>query len=252
MLPLAYDYSYESSSSDDLTGAGAVALVVFGLFYVAMIVFGIYLYMRVARKAGWTLWHGLLVLVPLANIVFLIMFAFMEWPVERRLREAEARLGIAPGTDPYGQGYGGYAAPGYGGYVAPGYGGYAAPGHDASGGYGTGTVYGSADPYAPPASPPLPTAPATPPGTASPYGAPADAAPAPGTPAPAPGTPGPAFGTPGYGTGGFGTPGYGTGGFGTPGYDPTPDEPPAAYGAAPPAPGTDAPAASPWDPPAPR
>ena len=154
-------YGYDSGPE-----AGAVvAIVLMSLLYIALLVFGIYVYMRIARKAGWTLWHGLLVLVPVAGVVFLIMFAFVEWPVERRLREAEARLAMANGGTPYGglpdggAPYGGGAYAGYGTYADYGTpGGYGAPG-----GYGT--------PPAPPAS-----------GTTSPYELPPTSGPVPPAP----------------------------------------------------------------------
>ncbi|QGQ20320.1 hypothetical protein GC089_15405 [Cellulomonas sp. JZ18] len=158
MLLASYD-SYDSGAA-----AGAVVGMLFlGLLYAAIVAFGVYLYMRVARKAGWTLWHGLLVLVPLANLVFIIMFAFQEWPIERRVRELEARLGLSgDGLDPYGHagpglpyGHGApaYAAPG----AAPAYG---AP--EAAPTYGApeaAPAYGAPRTALPPTAPPPPLRP---------------------------------------------------------------------------------------------
>lgn len=130
---------------------GIVTGVVLAVLWLAMFGFTVYCYMRIARKAGWTLWHGLLVLVPIANLAFMIMFVFMEWPVERRLREAEARLAMMGGgpsySDPSG-GYGGYGAAGYGS-AAP-YGAPAAP------------AYGAAPAESTSPVPPVPPAPAAP------------------------------------------------------------------------------------------
>ncbi|MBO0901290.1 hypothetical protein J1G43_15095 [Cellulomonas sp. zg-ZUI22] len=169
--------TYDYSTYDTGPGAGeVVGIVLVGALYVAFLLFGIYLYMRVARKAGWTIWHGLLMLVPVANVVFLIMFAFTEWPVERRLREAEARLALAtgempgggaagyPGAAPYGYGTGyGAPAPAYGG-TAPGYGDTtpAAPGYGAPASPYDSSPAGpvppapGASPWDPPAAPPAP------------------------------------------------------------------------------------------------
>ncbi|MCC2313812.1 hypothetical protein [Cellulomonas xiejunii] len=170
-----------SSGYDSGPEAGAVvALALMSLLYVAFIVFAIYMYMRIARKAGWTLWHGLLVLVPVAGVVFLIMFAFVEWPVERRLREAEARLALANGGTPYGgpadgggaYGNGAYGSGAYGSgvYGSGAYAGYGAPGTPgASDAYGTPSAYGT--PAAPPAS-----------GTTSPYELPPTSGPVPPAP----------------------------------------------------------------------
>ncbi|MBO3096300.1 hypothetical protein [Cellulomonas dongxiuzhuiae] len=171
---------------------GIIAVALMAVLYVAVIAFGVYLYMRVARKAGWTLWHGLLMLVPLANVVFLIMFAFTEWPIERRLREAEARL-AALGAGPYVDGPAGYPTGAYGGtgYGAPAYGApvYGAPAYGAPA-YGA-PAYGVPSPGAPAYGDPghgdpglgaAPDAPGTPPGSASSPWAPPAAPPAPDAP----------------------------------------------------------------------
>lgn len=158
----------DSYGIDPGAGAGAiVAIVLMSVLYVGLIVFGIYLYMRVAQKAGWTLWHGLLVLVPLANIVFMLMFVFSEWPIERRLREAEQRLALAHG-----------GLPPYGGTPdAPG--GYA-PGATGTAAYGSapyGTAPYSGDPYAAPGSAAQPPA-------AQPWAPPSPQPPSPQPPSP--------------------------------------------------------------------
>lgn len=40
---------------------------------------------NIARKAGFSRWLSLLLLVPLVNIVIIWMFAFSPWPNERPL-----------------------------------------------------------------------------------------------------------------------------------------------------------------------
>jgi hypothetical protein len=39
---------------------------------------------RICAKAGYSGWIGLLVLVPLANLLLLYFLGFSEWPLERR------------------------------------------------------------------------------------------------------------------------------------------------------------------------
>lgn len=106
------------SNDDAYAAGGAFGMVFVVVLWLAMIGFGIYMYMRVARKAGWPASYGLLCFVPIVNIVVLIMFVFTEWPIERevaRLRqELAARGGYLPGAPgpygalPPGQGYSGY------------------------------------------------------------------------------------------------------------------------------------------------
>ena len=39
---------------------------------------------RICAKAGYSGWLGLLVLVPIANLLLLYFLGFSEWPLERR------------------------------------------------------------------------------------------------------------------------------------------------------------------------
>lgn len=98
-------------------GFGVVFFIVMGLIELAALGFAIYMYTRVAGKAGYPKAYGLLTLIPVANLVFIIMFVFQEWPIERRLREAEQALvgrgGMLPPGTPQ------YAMPGATGYQFP-------------------------------------------------------------------------------------------------------------------------------------
>lgn len=126
-------YSYDSTAAS--TG-GAIAFLLFAVFYLALIVFGFYLYWRLVSKTGWPGWYSLAMLVPVANLVFMIMFVFKEWPVEaenRMLRQqvmygsggfGGAPSGVSrfdyPSTQPgFGAPQGYPAQPGYG--AQPGY-----------------------------------------------------------------------------------------------------------------------------------
>jgi hypothetical protein len=42
--------------------------------------FSIFVFGNIAKKAGFTRWFGLLVLVPLVNILVIWIFAFAKWP----------------------------------------------------------------------------------------------------------------------------------------------------------------------------
>jgi len=39
---------------------------------------------KIFSKAGYSGWYSLVMLVPLLNIIALFIFAFSEWPIERR------------------------------------------------------------------------------------------------------------------------------------------------------------------------
>ncbi len=43
------------------------------------------------RKAGFSGWLGLLMLIPVVNLIWLLAFAFMsEWPIHRQLARAQS------------------------------------------------------------------------------------------------------------------------------------------------------------------
>lgn len=48
------------------------------------VAFWVYIWIRLVGKTGNNQWLGLLMLVPIANLILLIWLAFSEWPIERR------------------------------------------------------------------------------------------------------------------------------------------------------------------------
>ncbi len=56
--------------------------IIIAIVYIAMIAFFVYCYYKIAGRAGYNPWMGLLMLVPLVNLVVLYMFAFKQWPIE--------------------------------------------------------------------------------------------------------------------------------------------------------------------------
>ncbi|WP_448630383.1 hypothetical protein [Cellulomonas soli] len=80
---------------NQVAAGGAVFMIFMFVFYAAIFVFAAYMAMRVAKKAGYNQWMGLLYLVPVANFVMVIMFVFQKWPIERELEQARA-AGFVP------------------------------------------------------------------------------------------------------------------------------------------------------------
>ncbi len=78
---------------------GVICLVI-----IAIVAFSIWCYWRIAVKAGYAGPFSLLLLVPGANLILLILFAFSEWPIERELKalRAAGAGGYPPYTPPSG------------------------------------------------------------------------------------------------------------------------------------------------------
>lgn len=89
---------------------GAVAF--FLIFYLVMLAVMILAWVSIVKKAGYSGWWVLIVLVPIANIVFFLIFAFSEWPVLKELRalrsQASANLLGYRSPTGYSSGYGGW------------------------------------------------------------------------------------------------------------------------------------------------
>jgi uncharacterized membrane protein YhaH (DUF805 family) len=90
----------DNSGSGALAALTGVTLLVFTLIMVAAIVFSVIIYWKIFSKAGYSGALGLLMFVPIANIVVLCILAFGEWPIYRELNQlrqmAAARYGQNP------------------------------------------------------------------------------------------------------------------------------------------------------------
>lgn len=69
------------------------------IFALAVAVFSVLIYWRIFSKAGYSGALGLLMFVPIANIIVLCVLAFGEWPIYRELRQMRQQVGMveAPG-----------------------------------------------------------------------------------------------------------------------------------------------------------
>ena len=59
-----------------------IALAVSSVF--AFAVFG-----NISSKAGYPRWHGLIMALPIVNLVALLFFAYSTWPIESKLLQLE-------------------------------------------------------------------------------------------------------------------------------------------------------------------
>jgi len=53
-------------------------IIILVLIVIPVVIFG-----PVAKKAGFSRWWALILLVPLINLIMVWVFAFMEWPAEK-------------------------------------------------------------------------------------------------------------------------------------------------------------------------
>jgi hypothetical protein len=69
--------------------AGIAFVVMFGiisLIVLVITVLTVIIWCKIFSKAGYSWAMGLLMLVPIANLVMMLVLAFSDWPVQRELR----------------------------------------------------------------------------------------------------------------------------------------------------------------------
>jgi len=73
--------------------------VIFLIFIIPLVLLivavKILVFCKIFSKAGYSWALGLLMLVPIANIVMLFVLAFAEWPIERELRSFRQQNQVA-------------------------------------------------------------------------------------------------------------------------------------------------------------
>jgi|GEM_PF-2129152 len=73
-------------------GMGEAQLLTLIAVYAVLLVLMTVIYVTIIRKAGYSGWWILTMLVPVVNVVMIAVFAFSEWPVTRELNAARAAL----------------------------------------------------------------------------------------------------------------------------------------------------------------
>lgn len=81
-------------NSSDAFAFGSMGVIV--LFYIVIFALVMAIYWKIVSKAGYPGWYALGMLVPCLNLVLIIMFAFVEWPIERELNYLRSQQGYQP------------------------------------------------------------------------------------------------------------------------------------------------------------
>jgi hypothetical protein len=77
-----------------VTQAAPLIGMCFVLFiYLMIAVLFVVVYCKIYSKAGYPWAMGLLMLIPIVNIVMMLILAFSEWPIQRQLRQLQQMAG---------------------------------------------------------------------------------------------------------------------------------------------------------------
>ena len=88
-------------NADPNAVAAAAAAIAFGLMLLAVLIstlLTVLIFCMVFSKAGYSWALGLLMLVPIANIIMPFVLAFGDWPVRRELRLLKQQLSAPPAS----------------------------------------------------------------------------------------------------------------------------------------------------------
>lgn len=87
-----FHYSYGSEPNAAL---GFCFIGIFAIIGLISLAFTILIYCKLSSKAGYHWAMGLLMFVPIANIIIMFMYVFGQWPIQRELA-ALKHAGMAP------------------------------------------------------------------------------------------------------------------------------------------------------------
>ena len=73
-------------SYDAVPAVGAIFMLFFLLIGLLVTLLMVWVYCRIFSKAGYCWAFGLLMFVPIANLIMLFVLAFGDWPIHRELR----------------------------------------------------------------------------------------------------------------------------------------------------------------------
>src|SRR5437762_9945029 len=77
----------DQGSYQAATAAAGVMTLIMLLIGLSVIVFSVVIYWKIFSKAGYSGAMGLLMFVPIANLIVLCVLAFAEWPVLREVNQ---------------------------------------------------------------------------------------------------------------------------------------------------------------------
>ena len=72
------------------------AVLIFFLIGIVIIVFAVIIWWKIFAKAGYSGAMGLLMFVPIANLIVLLILAFGQWPIHKELNYLRQQVGRNP------------------------------------------------------------------------------------------------------------------------------------------------------------
>jgi hypothetical protein len=90
LLPMwfaAIALDYPNDNGAGVMAAFAAFIWLWVTIFIGVLIVNLIANWKIAEKAGYSGAASLLMLIPIANVVFFLIFAFSEWPIETRLKQ---------------------------------------------------------------------------------------------------------------------------------------------------------------------
>ena len=78
------------------SGVGVCFILAYLLIILVVLAFTVLVYCKIFSKAGYHWAMGLIVLIPLGNLILLLVLAFGQWPIHRKLQMLKQRQMAPP------------------------------------------------------------------------------------------------------------------------------------------------------------
>lgn len=88
LFPIPFTFS---QGDEGIAAIGIAFILIFIFIGLAISILTAVIYCKISSKTGYHWAMGLLMFVPLANIILLLILAFSEWPIQRELQAFKRR-----------------------------------------------------------------------------------------------------------------------------------------------------------------
>jgi len=79
------------------TYVNLLPMLCIGIFGLGIMALMLFVWGTIFKKAGYSPWFALLMFVPIANLVWILVFAFSKWPIQQELENLRGGRGFTGG-----------------------------------------------------------------------------------------------------------------------------------------------------------
>jgi len=85
----------QSQPTGDFASMGVAGMLCTAICGLGILILALYVWGTIFKKAGYSFWMCLLMIIPLVNLIWILIFAFSKWPIHQELEMYRGRYGQA-------------------------------------------------------------------------------------------------------------------------------------------------------------